>query len=206
MIYLFTEYEQITDEVLAVLIDKLPAERKAKAMRSHNKGVRTSCVLGYLLFLYGYRNLHRKKGSPDWAIAESGKPYLLEFPNIFFNISHCIGACACMFGNTPVGIDIQDCRNFRLNQALRTCSEEEVQTITSSPEPQLEFCRIWSIKESVSKLTGEGIFRDIRSVNANVTNCKTSFVEPDKYMTAASLDPYADFSIHRLTVSDLLSL
>ena len=84
-----------------------------------------------------------------------------EYPEIYFNISHCAGAAVCIFGNTPVGIDIQDIRERNSRSVTRVCSSEEIRHIEDSAEPDLEFCRIWSVKESLSKLSGKGIFREI---------------------------------------------
>ena len=206
MIYLFTEYEKITDENLAVLTAKLPDRRRRKAMRIRHMGGKISCVLGYLLVLYGFRNIYRQNGLPDFSVERNGKPYLNEFPDIFFNISHCNGAVACIFGRMPVGIDIQDMRELNMRSVVRVCSAEEVQHIKDSAEPDLEFCRIWTVKESLSKLSGKGIFRDIRGVTPRGINMSTVFIEPDKYMTSVSHDAHADFSVHKLTLTNLLGL
>lgn len=206
MIYLFTEYEKITDENLEMLTSKLPEKRRKKALRIRHTSGRISCVLAYLLFLYGFRNICRQNGLPDFSAEKNGKPYLSEFPDIHFNISHCNGAAACIFGRMPVGIDIQDIRELNMRSVVRVCSPEEVQRINNSAEPDLEFCRIWTVKESLSKLSGKGIFRDIRDVAPRGININTVFIEPNKYMTSSSLDSCADFSIHRLTLSNLLEL
>ena len=167
---------------------------------------RTSCVIGYLLFLYGFRNIYKQNGLQDFSTEKNGKPYLNEYPEIYFNISHCAGAAVCIFGNTPVGIDIQDIRERNSRSVTRVCSSEEIRHIEDSAEPDLEFCRIWSVKESLSKLSGKGILRDIRNLSPHGENISTVFIEPDKYMTSASYDAHADFSIHRLTLSNLLEL
>ena len=206
MIYLFNEYPQITDAILSELICKLPTKRRDKALRFRHNGGRISCAIGYLLFLYGYRSLFQKNDLPDWSIHPSGKPYLSDESGIFFNISHCNGACACILGASPVGIDIQDSRSFKLRQALKTCSESEVRRIEASDNPSLEFCRIWSIKGCLSKVTGEGIFRDIRHISADESCCRTFFIPPDKYMTASGSGADTDYNVVSLSVSDLLSL
>ena len=206
MIYLFTEYDRITDENLGILLEKLPEKRRKKALRMRHRDGRISCTIGYLLFLYGFRNIYRQDGLPDFAVERNGKPYLNDYPEIHFNISHCADAAACIFGNAPVGIDIQDMRERNMRSVMRVCSPEEVRHIEDSAEPDLEFCRIWSVKESLSKLSGKGIFRDIRSLTPRGENMSTVFIEPDKYMTGASYDAHADFSVHRLTLANLIEL
>lgn len=45
MIYLFTEYNRITDEDLNVLLEKLPEKRRKKALRMRRMDGRTSLSL-----------------------------------------------------------------------------------------------------------------------------------------------------------------
>lgn len=206
MIYLFTEYDKITDELIPVLLDKLPEKRRHKAMRFRHTGGKLSCIIGYLLFLYGFRNYFKLDGTPEFSRETNGKPYLAAYPDIHFNISHCDGAAACILGDMPVGIDIQDKKELKMNHAMRVCSKEEIQKITDSSEPDLEFCRIWSVKESLSKLTGDGVFRDIRHVAPGNTHMSTVFIEPNKFMTASSKNRHDDFSVHHIRLEDLLNL
>lgn len=207
MIYLFSEYEKITTEIEQLLLDKLPPRRREKALRFRHSGGRISCILGYILFLYGFRNIYKETDLPDFDVTDNGKPYLEKYPDIHFNISHCDGAVACIFGDMPVGVDIQDIRNTTIYHAKRVCSDEEVERIVNSAEPELEFCRIWSVKEALSKLSGTGIlFKDIRNLSPRGTNINTVFIEPNKYITGASYDKNADFSIHKLSLSQIINL
>ena len=207
MIYLFSEYEKITPDIEQLLIDKLPPKRREKALRFRHSGGRLSCILGYLLFLYGFRNIYKEKDLPDFNHTQDGKPFLKDYPDIHFNISHCNGAVACFFGSMSVGVDIQDMRDSSFNHIKRVCSDEEIERIENAAEPNLEFCRIWSIKEALSKLSGKGIiFSDIRNLSPRGVNLSTIFIEPNKYLTGASYDKNADFSIHKISLSQLINL
>lgn len=206
MIFLFTEYDKISDEILTELIFKLPDARRRQAVRFRFKNGKISCAAAYLSFLYGFRNIYKQNGLPDFSVEKNGKPYLDAYPNIYFNISHCNNAVCCIFGASPVGIDIQEVRSFNMRSAMKVCSETEIERINNAAEPDLEFCRIWTVKEALSKLSGDGIFRDMKTLSAANANLMTSFIEPDIYLTAASCSPDADFSVHRLGLSDLLNL
>lgn len=205
MIYLFTDYDLITSEIEQQLLDKLPPKRREKALRFKPKDGRLSCIIGYLLFLYGYKNLYHKKDLPDFAITENFKPYLSEERDIHFNISHCKGAACCIFSDEPVGIDIQELRHGKMDAMLRVCSEDEQATIRNSDDPPMEFCRIWSIKEAISKQSGEGIFRDIRNLSNHELTTHTELIDGDKYLTAATTSK-SDFAINKLSLSQLLKL
>ena len=206
MIILFTGYDEITDDNFQELFEKLPPKRQRKVLRFRSSGGRISCVAGYLVFLYGFRKIYRQNGSPEFAVGKNGKPYLKEFPDIYFNISHCNGAAAGIFSDSPVGIDIQDVRGTKPAHIRKVCSEEETRLIDSSDSPSREFCRIWSVKEAVSKLDAEGIFRDIRNVNGNNCHVSTLQISDDKFMSAACESSSCDFSVKIVTLSDLLSL
>lgn len=206
MIFLFTEYDKISDEILSMLISKLPDTRRRQALRFRFKAGKISCASAYLSFLYGFRNIYKQNGLPDFSIEKNGKPYLSDYPNINFNISHCSGAACCIFGSGVVGVDIQEVRSFNMRSAMKVCSSSEIERICASSEPDMEFCRIWTVKEALLKLNGDGIFRNMKNLSAENVNLMTCFLEPDTYLTAASYSPDADFSVHRLTLSDLMSL
>lgn len=204
MIYVFQDYEKITDEELTALISMLPEKRKKQAMRYRYRSGKICCTLGYLLFLYGIKNIYKLDILPNFDIANNGKPYLADFPHINFNISHCSGAVCCMFGTAPVGIDIQNRRELRPSSIRKICSVDEAERIFNAKEPELEFCKIWTIKESLSKLSGKGIFRDIRNLSTENITLKTTFMEPDLFMTACSYDAGTDFTIHKINIKDIL--
>ncbi len=206
MIYLFTDYENITDDLVHELINKLPEKRKKRAMHIKHTGGQISCTIGYLLFLYGYRELYHLSDLPDFSIAPNKKPYLSNTPEIHFNISHCNGAAACILGNSPVGLDIQDIRELNMRSMRKVCSIEEQKLVEKSSFPALEFCRIWSIKESISKLSGEGIFRNIKNINEHNSHTSTFFIEPNKYLTASALDITTEFTIHIVSLKNLINL
>ena len=207
MIYIFSEYDRITPEIEQMLINKLPPVRKDSALRYKHTGGRLSCITGYLLFLYGFRNIHKEHGLPDFDTNQYGKPYLKDFSDIHFNISHCNGAVVCIFSDTEVGVDIQELRNTTLYHAKKICSEEEIERIENAAEPELEFCRIWSVKEALCKLSGTGIvFSEIRNLSPRGVNVHTTFIEPNMYLTSASYDKKENFALHRVTLSQVLEL
>ena len=45
--------------------------------------------------------------SASLGTSENGKPFLPDFPDIHFNITHCDGLAACAFDRSPVGVDAE---------------------------------------------------------------------------------------------------
>lgn len=187
MIYLFNELSLINEENIENLLELLPPGRKERALKHRFLSGKVACVMAYLLFLYGYREIYGKTDTPEFELEENGKPYIASHPDIYFNISHCSGAVACVFADSPVGIDIQECRKVTPSHIRKICTEAETESIMASQNPIDEFCKIWTIKEAVSKCSGEGIFKSLRNSSAQTYCIFTNHIEPDMYMTVASL-------------------
>ncbi len=210
MIYLFDQYEQVTDEQLERMIDGLPAARKEKAERYRYRNGKLSCVVAYMVFLYGYRQETGRTDIPDFAIAEDEKPYLADYDDIYFNLSHCNQAAVCMLGRSPVGIDIQEVRAVRASFLEKICSERERERIAQAPNPEAEFTRIWTEKEAISKYTGEGVFRNVSAISADNApmNVVVATIRPraNLYMTACGDIEDANFTVKTVSLKELLDL
>ena len=76
---------------------------------------------------------------------------------MFFNISHTHGGVVAVADKSPVGIDIQDILPVRNGVLERCFSEKEIQIVRNSNSPQKEFARLWTLKESAVKFSGETI-------------------------------------------------
>ena len=61
-----------------------------------------------------------------------GKPFLLEHPQIQFNISHCKNAVLCGIGSKPLGVDVETIRPMRERVLRRVLTASEQQEILQS--------------------------------------------------------------------------
>ena len=66
-----------------------------------------------------------------------------------------------MVSDKPVGIDIESIRPYKESLARYVMNDDELQRINGSA---LEFTKLWTQKEAVVKLTGQGITTDLKSV------------------------------------------
>ncbi|MDE6595118.1 MAG: 4'-phosphopantetheinyl transferase superfamily protein [Oscillospiraceae bacterium] len=89
---------------------------------------------------------------------ENGKPFLLEFPDVHFNISHCDGLAVCGISDKEIGVDAELIKGYNSKAMKRIFSAEEQSMIEASENPDTDFFKIWTLKESLCKFTGEGIF------------------------------------------------
>ncbi len=91
-----------------------------------------------------------------FAYGSLGKPYLREWPDIHFNISHTKGLAVCAVGRTSVGIDAEKIKPYP-KSVLRKMTEAECCYIRNSERSNEAFMRVWTMKEAMIKLTGEGL-------------------------------------------------
>ena len=84
-----------------------------------------------------------------------GKPYLLEYPDFFYNISHSGDYAVCAAADSPIGVDIQKLRKPDMRIAERRFTEDEYNYICKDEDRN--FFRIWTRKESILKADGAGI-------------------------------------------------
>ena len=91
----------------------------------------------------------------------SGKPYLKDYPNLFFNLSHTDNLILIAIANSPVGVDVEKNERNADKEAIikHFFSEKEQQSFFSQSENkrQLAFVKGWTRKEAILKATGEGL-------------------------------------------------
>lgn len=117
---------------------------------------------------------------PDFAFDDEnikkghrGKPYIEAAP-FYFNISHADGLVVCAISESEVGIDAESIRETTDRVMKRCYSDSEIAYVNSAANKDTEFTRLWTLKESYVKLTGEGIATDLKSVCFDLEN-GTSF-------------------------------
>ena len=91
---------------------------------------------------------------------KNGKPFFADFSNIHFNASHSGDVCICTFSENNTGCDVERLsENKQLRQiAGRFFSEEEQKLLAEHSQNFTEsFFRLWTLKESYLKFTGDGL-------------------------------------------------
>lgn len=90
-------------------------------------------------------------------IGEHGKP---EAEGIYFNLSHSGDFVACAVSDRyPVGCDIEAVKEMdeRVAERFFGSTENEYLNSISEEKRDEEFIRLWTLKESYLKMTGEGL-------------------------------------------------
>lgn len=161
MVYI-DSHPQLLD--LTEALAAVSAERRTYALRYRREEDQRLCLSAYLLLQRALREEYGLSEVPPFCIGEHGKPALEGYSDIHFNLSHCREAVACVVSTHPVGIDIEMVDSYDEALLPTTMNEKEQQMILESPHPESTFIRFWTMKESLLKLTGEGITDNLPSV------------------------------------------
>ena len=129
-------------------------QRREYALRYRQERDRRLCIAAYRLL---WKALHVEYGideAPVFIYDGSGKPMLQGHPGIHFSLSHCQGVAACALSDHPIGIDVETLDHYSEDVARQVMNDDEMRQILDSPNPALAFTRLWTMKESLFKLTG----------------------------------------------------
>lgn len=151
---------------LPELLAALPAWRLKKAMDCRFDLDRYLCAKAYLMLGSLIKEEFGIREPPPFSFSAKGKPYFREFPGIFFNLSHCRTGIACAVSRRPVGIDIEPCF-FDRELAEHVLSPRELSDVLQSEKPERAMAQFWTRKESLLKLTGDGLADDMKEILAD---------------------------------------
>lgn len=156
----------------------LPDKRKEKILRFKQKKDRIQSLGASLLL----DSVLKKHGFSMEQIRynKHGKP---EIDGFYFNLSHSYEMAVCAVSEkAPVGCDVEKIGKAPLKVASRYFCENEIAHLESlgEEEKNAEFYRIWTMKESYMKMTGEGLGMGLDSV-------EIIFEDPIKVMRSGNV-------------------
>ena len=153
-IYLYDDMVSLKDDFIAENLINLPKFRQEQCNRFRQYHDKRNCILAYTLLMQGLKEQYGITDPISFVYNEYGKPYLYEYPHIFFNISHCKSGVVCALAEIEIGIDIQCIRPFDWKVAQRVCSKSELLLLKEADNPEHLFCKLWTRKEAYAKSTG----------------------------------------------------
>lgn len=157
------KYEVRGDEDSESALRKLPAWRLEKALAYRRPQDRFLCAEAYLLLKEALAQTFGYEGEISFEYGPYGKPSLKERPDIRFNLSHCRSCVACIVSSEEVGIDVEDIQYDEV-LARKVFNAEERRTIAAAQFPDVEFTKLWTMKESLLKLKGTGLRDDLKEL------------------------------------------
>ncbi len=99
----------------------------------------------------------------DIAIDSNKKPYLINQPSVFFNVSHSADYALIAIAKSPVGVDIEYVnKSFDYKEILPNIFNKiETDDVQHSHEKHFIFYKFWTRKEAIVKAIGKGIDDDL---------------------------------------------
>ncbi len=145
---------------IARLSKELSQQRQEKIMSMHFEKDKIQALGAGLLLDHGLQRYGLQERDVQMAYGSNGKPYLAEHPRIRFNLSHSGSMVMAVFSDREAGCDVEQVQEARMGVAQRFFAEAELEELKKEPvgEKRNElFFRIWTLKESYLKVTGEGM-------------------------------------------------
>ena len=131
-----------------------------------------------------------------------GKPYLIEFPDFQYNISHTRSAIAIGLSDKPIGVDIEKIKPAELKIADRFFCKNECDYILSGNKRQDElFYEVWTKKEAYIKWVGKGLSMSLTSFDVTNIAIRTMLhsTEINGYIITICSNSAFDTDLYRLT-------
>jgi 4'-phosphopantetheinyl transferase len=172
----------------------LDADELARAGRFHFERDRIIYTAAHWLLRSALSEMGNGLPAAAWRFATGphGKPCIdpaLGHDALGFNLSHTKGLVACAItANAEVGIDVEriEPRRSGLDIAEHYFSAAEVELLRAMPAARQvrTFFRLWTLKESLIKTTGEGLERALDSFSFALDPVTVAF-HPDDADEAA---------------------
>lgn len=136
------------------ILEGLWPERREKALRQRESIKRKQSAGASLLLRWALKQ--RGLESKALRYGDNGKP---SVEGICFSLSHSGDMVICAVGDKPVGCDIERTAQAHEKLAERFFAPAELKYLRSFSGDALnrEFFRLWTMKESYIKMTGEGL-------------------------------------------------
>ncbi len=153
--------------------EKLPLFRREKTDRLSIFEDKCRSVGAWELLRIALSEHGIKAETEVFSEKENGKPFLVNHPDIFFNLSHSGNTVMCAVSDTEVGCDVQKITSSDLRIADRFFHESEAKAlskISDENERRILFFRMWTLKESYIKATGRGFSLPLRDFCISLEN------------------------------------
>ncbi len=107
------------------------------------------------------------------AYGQNGKPYLSAHPDIQYSLSHSERMAMCAVSESAIGCDIEkvDASHLPLVDSILSLEERQLFYSLTSEEQRTDLLfRLWVLKESCLKATGQGLTKNPTSLSFVLDN------------------------------------
>ncbi|MBQ8279163.1 MAG: 4'-phosphopantetheinyl transferase superfamily protein [Roseburia sp.] len=194
----YAKISGLAEERIQKAMQFLPEERISRIEKSKQKKNQKQSLAAGVLLEYALRKEGIVGKTVTFQKNADGKPYIKEYPNLYYNLSHSNDYVALVVDEHPVGIDIEHLRIGYQKLVKRFFSEEEVEALTGNWSDEL-FTKLWTRKESYLKATGYGMRMPLDGFSVLdecvQTNQKmnTKMINPGVVYYLSSFEPEEDY-------------
>ncbi len=186
---------------LEALIPFISKERRERIERLRSKASAIQIAASETLAAHA---LKRSLPLPFFKTA-LGKPFVSGAR--YFNISHSGDFVICAVSDFEIGTDTDCVERFSPRLSNKILSEVELSELSLLPEcdKSLYLCKKWMQKESLTKLSGQGLRQDFRTLNLSGAHFRFAKLSQSQ---SACVCQQRDFEleIYKISSSELLKL
>ncbi len=162
------------DAVLLRLLPLLPPEKQRSIAQIRHAPTRRRAILAWALLVYALQKNAPGRLLPPLGFSKTGKPFL-QSDGPQFNLSHTDTLVCLALDSAPVGIDAQTLTLPSDGVAKRVLSPAELALFDAAKDKAALFTALWTQKEAAVKRTGEGIARNLKTLDFAPYNGLDSF-------------------------------
>ena len=192
-------------ELFLEYYNKAPDDRKHKIdsyslQKDKILSLAAGVVLSYALNSSGIPEAKQKINN-----AKSGKPYLANQKDLYFNLSHSGNIACCIIGSSVNGIDIEAIKASRYKMAERFFPKEDTDYIFNADtdtEKDYRFYECWTSKEAFCKMCETPLDKILPLPVSDIkqtTNCLTQILK-ENYICTACTKNDENFSIEEIRI------
>lgn len=162
----------ISEEELGKLCLLFDSDKKYKVEKFVNKKDKIRTVIGEILIrTIIVENLKIDNKDIRFKKNQYGKPYLKDYQNFNFNISHSGDYVLCVIDNKFIGIDVEEVKHIEYEEISKNCFaiKEFEYIVNQDLKFQLDrFYEIWTLKESYIKCCGQGLSIPLKAFSIEI--------------------------------------
>ena len=193
MIYLYDTLENYSDEQYLKHLNALPAWRREKALHYKKLDDRKRSVLAFELLHHSLREEYSINEVPEFVYNEFGKPSFSNLP-IRFSLSHCKDAVACAVSDHNIGIDVETIVPYNPDVARRVCTAAELEMLEQSANKDVDFIKLWTVKEAISKYEGMGLSLPFCEIKAKKYAVESRILDDSNCIISVCSDSFDDLA------------
>lgn len=177
------EILDISEDMLSKLYSLTDSEKISKVKKFINRKDKIRTLIGDILIrTIITEDLCIRNDNISFEKNPYGKPYLKDYPNFNFNISHSGDFVVCAIDNNHIGVDIEEVKYIEYEDIAKNffaTNEFDYITKNDSYSSLSRFYEIWTLKESFIKCCGQGLAMSLKSFSIDIDEYKNVRVVTD---------------------------